>query len=229
MDVLPSLLMFDLDGTLIDSRNDIGTAVNLTRADYGLPPLPMETVSTFVGDGIRKLVERSLRGQTIDLDEAVQKCAAHYGAHLHDQTTLYPGVQEGLLKLHAAGIPIALISNKPSAACRILMHHFGLEPLLTLTLGAGDTEYLKPHPQPLLEALKKLDLPASGAWMIGDHRTDLEAARHAHVRSGFVRYGIGQANPETPTVSFNSFGEIPDFFLHTERPGKTFPSAQVLP
>jgi phosphoglycolate phosphatase len=213
MDTRPQLLMFDLDGTLIDSRRDICTGVNLTRADYGLPPIPLETVSTFVGDGIRKLVERAFRGHPADLDEAVKKCAAHYGAHLHDQTVLYPGVKEGLQQLHAAGFLLALISNKPSSSCRILMAHFRVEPWFALILGAGDTEYLKPHPQPLLEAMKRLEIPAGDTWMIGDHRTDLEAARHAGVRSVFVSYGIGKAEPETPTVRFAAFKEVVDYFL----------------
>ena len=213
MNTRAPLLMFDLDGTLIDSRLDIRTGINLTRADYGLPPLPLETVTTFVGDGIRKLVERSLRGHPVNLDEAVQKCAAHYGAHLHDQTTLYPGVKDGLQQLHAAGFPLALISNKPSASCRILLDHFGVEPWFAVLLGAGDTQYLKPHPQPLLEALRRLNIVASNAWMIGDHRTDLEAARHAGVRSLFVSYGIGQAEPEKPTQVFGSFQDVTRYFL----------------
>ena len=112
--------MFDLDGTLIDSRQDICTAVNLLRANYDLPPLSIETVTRYVGDGIDKLVERSLRGYPVNIEKATRECAEYYRRHLHDETTLYPGVLDGLQRLRMAGYLLALISNKPAAACRFV-------------------------------------------------------------------------------------------------------------
>jgi phosphoglycolate phosphatase len=208
-----NLLMFDLDGTLIDSRHDLATAVNLTRRDYGLPPLPVERVAGYVGDGIEKLVERSLAGTAADLREATRRCAAHYGAHLHDRTVLYPGVARGLERLRGAGYRIALISNKPAAACRAILKHFGIAPFFDCVLGAGDTAHLKPDPDPLLEAIRRMEARPGTAWMVGDHRTDLEAARRAGVSSVWLACGIGERGAESPDLEFADFDVMTSYFL----------------
>ena len=202
------LLMFDLDGTLIDSREDIGQAVNLMRGEYGLPPLDVETVSSYVGDGIGKLVERSLKGHPADLAEATAVCSRHYMEHLHDRTVLYPGVAEGLPRLRNAGYALAMISNKPARACREILAHFRIDSLFGCILGGGDTEHLKPHPEPLLLAMKKLDAVPAHSWMIGDHHTDIEAARRAGCSSAFLENGMGRAAHEQPTLRFNSFSAM---------------------
>lgn len=206
------LLMFDLDGTLIDSREDIAAAVNLLRQDYGLHPLPVATVTGYVGDGIDKLVERALHGHTVDLVAATQACARHYRQRLHDRTVLYPGVADGLALLHHAGYVLAMISNKPSAACREILEHFGIAPLFSVMLGGGDTKFLKPEPEPLVEAMRRTGSAPEESWMIGDHRTDLEAARRARVRSAFLSCGMGEKGRETPTAEFASFADLAQFF-----------------
>ncbi|MDP2990252.1 MAG: HAD hydrolase-like protein, partial [Kiritimatiellota bacterium] len=142
------VLIFDLDGTLIDSRRDLATGINLMRRHYGLGPLRVETVTSFVGEGIRNLVERSLQdapsrlresatpGQAaVDLDEAVRVNKEFYRQHIHDETTLYPGVREGLECLAAAGHALALLSNKPGAASREIMRHFEIETLFASIIG----------------------------------------------------------------------------------------------
>jgi phosphoglycolate phosphatase len=208
--------MFDLDGTLIDSRADLATAVNLTRADYGLAPLATDTVAGFVGDGIHKLVERAFHDHPVDLREAVRRCARHYHEHMFDHTRLYPGVADGLARLRAAGCRLAVITNKPAAACRAILRHLEIEPLFAVVVGGGDTEHLKPHPEPLLKILDQLRAPPTAAWMIGDHHTDLRAARAAGVRSVFLEYGFGHAGGERATRMFGSFPELVQFFLTPE-------------
>jgi len=199
------LLMFDLDGTLIDSREDIGQAVNLMRGEYGLTPLDVATVSSYVGDGIHKLVERSLQGHAIDITKATAVCARHYMEHLHDRTVFYPGVADGLPRLRDAGYALAMISNKPARACREILAHFRVDSLFGCILGGGDTEHLKPHPEPLLLAMKKLEAVPANSWMIGDHHTDIEAARRAGCGSVFLENGMGRIGHDTPTLRFNSF------------------------
>ncbi len=206
------LLMFDLDGTLIDSREDIATAVNLLRGDYGLDPLPVPVVSSYVGDGIDRLVERALRGHTVDLAAATQACARHYRRHLCDRTALYPGVAEGLPRLRDAGYALALISNKPAAACREILDHFAIAPLFGVVLGGGDTKFLKPDPEPLLLAMSRAGAAPGESWMIGDHKTDVEAARRAHCRSAFLSCGMGAKGRETPSVVFDSFADLSAYF-----------------
>jgi phosphoglycolate phosphatase len=209
----PYLLIFDLDGTLVDSRADLCTAINLTRAHYGLPPLADSIVAGHVGDGIRKLVERSLAGHPADLDEAVALQARFYHKHLHDQTQLYPGVRAGLARLHAAGHRLAVLTNKQAEHTRALLAHFGLTEAFAAILGGGDVPRLKPDPAPVLDLMRRLGIPATRTWMIGDHRTDLETARRAGVRSVFVTYGIGQAGGEKADQTFDSFAVLTEFFL----------------
>lgn len=206
------LLMFDLDGTLIDSRQDICTAVNLLRANYDLPRLSIETVTSYIGDGIDKLVERSLRGYPVNIEKATRECAEYYRRHLHDETTLYPGVFDGLQRLRAAGYLLALISNKPGSACREILAHFKIAPLFSVILGGDDMQHMKPHPEPLLTAMVKTGAKPEDTWMIGDHKTDLEAARRAGVRSGFIKYGMGEQGGESATRIFESFEDMTKFY-----------------
>jgi phosphoglycolate phosphatase len=205
--------MFDFDGTLIDSRKDLCTAVNLMRGGYGLPPLPVETVAGYVGDGIGALVERSLQGHPADLAEATRACAAHYAAHLHDETALYPGVEDGLRRLHGAGHRLAVVTNKPAQHTRTILDHFAIDGLFTRILGGGDTSKLKPDPEPLLRVMSELEAKPADSWMIGDHKTDLEAARRAGIRSIWIGHGFGEMGPETPTRRFDTFAEMTDFLL----------------
>lgn len=206
------LLMFDLDGTLIDSRQDLCTAVNLLRADYDLPRLSIETVTSYIGDGIAHLVERSLRGYPVNIEKATRECAEYYRRHLHDKTTLYPGVSDGLQRLRTADYLLALISNKPGSACRDILAHFKIAPLFAVILGADDTQHMKPHPEPLLCAMAKTGAKPEDSWMIGDHKTDLEAARRAGIQSGFIKYGMGEQGGERATRTFESFEDMMIFF-----------------
>lgn len=207
------LLIFDLDGTLMDTRRDLSTGINLMRRHYGLPPLPVDTVAGYVGDGIRKLVTRALQGCPADLDEAVRLNYRGYRAHLHDETTLYPGVAEGLRQLHAAGFALALISNKPEEACLELLRHFELAPLFASVLGGDSVRELKPHPEAIRATIRKLNADPARTWMIGDHVTDLESARRAGIKSAFVSFGIGQPGKERATQTFASFPDLTRFFL----------------
>jgi phosphoglycolate phosphatase len=207
------LLMFDLDGTLIDSRQDICTAVNLLRANYDLPRLSIETVTSYIGDGIDKLVERSLRGYPVNIEKATRECGEYYRRHLHDETVLYPGVFDGLQRLRTAGYLLALISNKPGSACREILAHFKIAPLFAVILGGDDMQHMKPHPETLLTAMAKTGAKPEDSWMIGDHKTDLEAARRAGIRSGFIKYGMGEQGAELATKTFESFEDMTNFFM----------------
>jgi len=206
------LLIFDLDGTLIDSVGDLTTAVNRLRADFHLAPLAASTVRRYVGDGVRKLVERALQGHPTDLKAALKTYRAYYAHHMHDTTALFPGVAAGLKQLRAAGWQLALISNKPSDFCRALLARLGVAELFCCVLGDGDTAQLKPDPAPLLELMRRAGVTPDETWMIGDHHTDLEAARRAGVRSVFVTYGLGETGAEKPDQSCADFAAVVGFF-----------------
>lgn len=218
------LLIFDLDGTLMDTRRDLAAGINLMRRHYGLPPLPVNIVAGYVGNGIHNLVRRALRDHPasrrrcaatgpVDLEEAVRINYRFYRAHIHDHTALYPGVAQGLRRLRAGGYALAVISNKKAGACRELLRHFRMDRLFAAVLGGDSVRELKPHPEAVRAALRKLRAAPARTWMIGDHVTDLEAARRAGVRSAFVSYGIGTTGKERPAKTFASFAALTRFFL----------------
>lgn len=197
---IPQLFLFDLDGTLIDSRADLAAATNAMRARHGLPALPLEKVASYVGDGVRVLAQRALEGAAVDPDLAAREISAAYAEHLTDRTTAYPGVDAGLRALRAAGHDLALVTNKPAPHARRLMDHFGWTPLFAAILGGGDTAELKPSPLPLQTAMQRTGHGPETTWMVGDHHTDLEAARRAGVKSIYLASGIGHPGAETPDL-----------------------------
>lgn len=209
----PQLFLFDLDGTLIDSRADLAAAVNRMRARHELPALPVAKVAAYVGDGVRVLAVRALEGAPVDPDLAASEISAAYAEHLVDATTAYPGVDAGLRALRAAGHVLALVTNKPAPHAKRLLDHFGWTPLFAVVLGGGDTPELKPSPLPLLEAMRRTGHAPENSWMVGDHHTDLEAARRAGLRSIFLQSGFGRPGTETPTLAVSDFAAFAARFL----------------
>ena len=209
----PQLFIFDLDGTLIDSRADLAAAVNRMRVLHALPPLPLATVSAYVGDGMRVLAVRALEGAPVDPDLAAREIGAAYAEHLADDTQAYPGVDAGLRALRAVGHLLALATNKPAPHARRLLDHFGWTPLFAVLLGGGDTPELKPSPLPLQEAMRRAGHAPGNSWMVGDHHTDLAAARRASIRSIFLQSGFGHPGTETPDLVFPDFPAFAARFL----------------
>ena len=209
----PQLFMFDLDGTLIDSRADLAAATNRMRALHGLAPLSLDKVSSYVGDGVRVLALRALEGADVDADLAAREISAAYAADLTGRTAAYPGVDAGLRALRAAGHDLALVTNKPAPHARRLMDHFGWTPLFAVLLGGGDTPELKPSPVPLREAMCRTGHSPADSWMVGDHHTDLEAARRAGVKSIYLESGFGHPGAERPDLAFPGFDAFAARFL----------------
>lgn len=206
------LLIFDLDGTLAETRQDLTTGINQMRAHYGLPALDVETVTGYIGNGICKLVERSVQGTDIDVDEALVLNRKFYAEHMFDETQLYPGVEEGLVKL--AGYELAVLSNKPGNPTRAILEHLRVDGLFFRILGGGDLPNLKPAPDGIEALMEESGFSAQNTWMIGDHHTDLEVAHNAGVKSGFVTYGIGHAGEFTADQIWNNFEELVHFFTN---------------
>jgi len=201
-------VIFDLDGTLIDSREDLTAGVNLMRAEYNLPPLSLKTVSTYVGNGIRKLTQRSLEGHPAELDEAIAHLHRHYQKNMLEKTILYPGVSEGVYMLRSAGWKLGLVSNKSEELCRGLLRHFHLADCFSMIVG-GDAKFpLKPDPSSLLAILREVSAAAQKSWMLGDNYTDMGAGRRAGMKCCFAAYGFGELRGESYDLSVESF---PDF------------------
>ncbi len=207
------LLIFDLDGTLIDARGDLTAAVNRMRAHYGLGELSLETVSGYIGNGMRKLVERSLQGSDVPLDDAMQIYPELYYSNLTTHTFLYDGVAEGIPALVAAGHKVALLTNKPGDPSRKILAHFGLDSCFSAIIGGGDVPNLKPEPDGIYECLEIAEIEKCSTWMIGDHYTDLAVAENAGVKSALVQYGFGDERDYKPDLYFASFPELVDYFL----------------
>ena len=207
------LLLFDLDGTLVDSRADLAAATNRMRALHSLPPIDIPTVVSYVGDGLAKLAERALQGAPVDPATAAHEIGECYDGHETDATLPYPGVDAGLRALHAAGNHLGLVTNKPARHAHRIFDHFGWTPLFAVILAGGDTPALKPSPDPILEAMRRTGVSPGSTWMVGDHHTDLEAARRAGVSSVFLLSGLGSTGAETPTRTCRDFDDFVRAFL----------------
>ncbi|MGA2081345.1 MAG: HAD-IA family hydrolase [Holophaga sp.] len=203
-------VIFDLDGTLIDSRADLALAVNLTREELGLPPIPQEQVVGYVGEGVRKLLSRALPECPDRLEEALAINRRHYRAHLLDRTRLYPGVRPALERLGGLDLRLMVVTNKPREFTDLILEGLGVAPYVSAVVGGGDGPRLKPDPAPLLLALERAGCGAPGSWMAGDHFTDLEAGRRAGLKRCYCRYGFGDPGAETWDLAVDDLGELAD-------------------
>ena len=191
-----ALLIFDLDGTIIDSRLDLTHAVNATRAEMGMGPLDHHLIFSYVGNGAPVLIRRAM-GEAASEDEVSRALTFFlnwYRAHAVDHTVLYEGVRESLERLHGAGHKLALLTNKPVGISRFIMRHFELDTMMVQIYGGNSFEQKKPHPIGIDTLRAETGAAAQETWMIGDSTVDIQTARNAGVASCGVTYGF---QPET--------------------------------
>ncbi len=194
---LPKAVLFDLDGTLIDSAPDITCAVNELLEAKNLPPLTLPQVKSMIGNGVEKLVERAFAASgrplsKTELEEANREMAPIYRRHITRLTRLMPGAAEALARLHVAGVRLGVATNKPQAATREILLHFGMRERLGAIVGGDAVTRKKPAPEALLLTLERLDTAPQDALMVGDSVTDLEAARAAGLPVVLIRGGYSQ-------------------------------------
>lgn len=180
--------LFDLDGTLVDSLQDLTTAINELRTDLDLAPLTLATVRGYVGDGATMLVKRALPAGTYT-DNLLQDFLDRYRRHLLDHTRPYAGIPAFLDSLQ--GAPMGVVTNKPLDMAEEVLRGLGLRPYFGTVIGGDSCAEKKPHPAPVRQALAELGSEAATAVMIGDHRTDLIAGRSAGTRTCFCAWGFG--------------------------------------
>ena len=190
--------LFDLDGTLVDSRADIACAVNLTRAGFNLPPLPLDAVVRCIGRGVGDLMATTIPERPAAvLPETLAAYRAHYRAHLLDETVPYPGIPELLAGLRGAGHGLAVVTNKGRAASCAILEGLGLLPFFGAVVGDGDAPALKPDPAPLRLAAQQLGRELRhNDWMVGDQDTDLLAGAAAGIQTCFCCWGF--SGPDAP-------------------------------
>lgn len=187
-DAWPKAVLFDLDGTLVDSAPDIAAAANELLARDGLGPLSVTEVRTMVGHGVRKLVERAYAACGAPVtDTALEQRHAGmmdiYAGHLTNLTTLMPGAMDALSALNGAGAKVAVVTNKPEAFSWAILVHYGLAPFADIVVGGDTGPARKPAPDMLLHALAQFRLEPGDALMVGDGPADIDAARAADIRS----------------------------------------------
>lgn len=197
----PKAILFDLDGTLIDSAPDITAAVNELLADRNLPAFTVEKVTTMIGDGMPKLVERAFVASNTPLagkalEQAVHDMTPIYLRHLTGYSRLMPGAREALAQLHVMGIALAVATNKPQRAAREVLLHFGLIDMLGAIVGGDAVSHKKPAADALLLALERLGIDPADALMVGDSKADVGSARAAGMPVVLVRGGYTQVPAE---------------------------------
>jgi phosphoglycolate phosphatase len=217
------LFLFDLDGTLIDSRADITCSVNLTLARMNLPQLHESRITDFVGNGVQALIERSLREVTdiqperARIQEGVSLFQEEYAKHLLDQTNLYPHVKEGLD--HLSWARFAVVSNKPEIFSRRILEGLGIGSRFFIVLGGDSTPKHKPDPEALFMAMKCCGVHPSLTAMVGDSPVDMQAGKAAGVTTCGVLGGYRSAKELEAAgcdLLIDSLTELADHFCPPE-------------
>ncbi|MBQ1646586.1 MAG: HAD-IIIA family hydrolase [Prevotella sp.] len=183
--------IFDLDGTLLDTLNDLHASCNYALRTHGMPERSLEEVRQFVGNGVKKLMERAIPDGLENplFEETLQTFRQHYLLHNLDTTLPYPGIMEMLQQLKAQGKRIAVVSNKFYAATQDLCKHFFGD---TIQVAIGEREDIKKKPAPdtVLEALRQLQVTRQDAVYVGDSEVDVETARNSGIPCISVLWGF---------------------------------------
>ena len=214
----PLNLVFDLDGTLIDSAPQIHAAANIVFGAKGLPAFSKETVAGFIGNGVGILVSRLMADQgltdsTALHGELVESFIKIY-EEAYDLTALYPGVSTALASLSAAGHRLAICTNKPESPTQAVLRHFGLLHHFPVIIGGDTLPQRKPDPAPLLAALSGLG--PRKALFVGDSEVDAETAQAAGVPLALFTQGYRKAAPETldAKLIFDDYAALPSMIAH---------------
>lgn len=211
------LLIFDLDGTLIDSKLDLAHAVNAARAHLGMGPIDHELVYSYVGNGAPVLIRKALGEQATEqeVQQALEFFLAYYRDHMLDYTVLYPGVREALNRLLEEGVQMAILTNKPVRISQAILEGLGLSAHFGRIYGGNSFNQKKPHPVGIETLLKDCGAARERALMVGDSAVDVQTARNAGIRVCGVTYGF---QPDTfvthpPDVLVNRLEELADLVI----------------
>jgi phosphoglycolate phosphatase len=203
----PSAIVWDLDGTLVDSALDLACALNTVLDKRGFFTHSVDTVRTMIGNGVPKLVERGFNavGVRLDpeqLDELIAVFVKEYKACATDNTRPYPGVVEALQEIQGMNIPMGVCTNKPEAFTKQILEGLGLSGYFSSVVGGDSTSARKPDPEPVLACLRGLVAEPASSLMIGDSVHDVHAAHAAGVPIGVVPWGYRSAPVEDLGADF---------------------------
>jgi phosphoglycolate phosphatase len=186
---MKELLIFDMDGTLVDTENDIVFTLNEALAEFNLPPKTSDEIRRYIGPGIDHLYDYALENSTVNRNEFNLVFKKHYRANLDKETQLYTGIYDLLEELHTYPIKMAVLTNKPSEPAEKLCNIFNISPFLSDIIGPDTLGAYKPDPTSIHYLLAKYRISKNNAIMIGDSTPDIAAAKAAGIDSVGVSYG----------------------------------------
>jgi phosphoglycolate phosphatase len=205
------VLVFDLDGTLIDSALDLALAVAATLEFMKRPPMAHEIIYSYVGNGAPTLIRKALGPDASEEDcqRGLEHFLGYYREHMLDNTVTYPGVREGLAAL--AHLPMAVLTNKPVRFSEKILERLGLSPYFKFVYGGNSFERKKPDPMGMQLLLADFGVAPREAMMIGDSEVDVQTARNANTWACGVTYGLGSERlvQHPPDVLLDSLMELP--------------------
>lgn len=206
----PRLILFDLDGTLIDSLKDIQKCVNRLRALHDLEPVDRATVQGGIGHGARELVRKTVP-ELIDsegaLDDRYTELLTFYETHAVNETEMYPGAEAFLRRVHP-DTQLGILSNKPLGITERILEHLGLTPLFEIVRCPENSRVRKPDPQAMHDVLDDLGRTASETWFIGDSCPDFATGHGAGVFTFGVRFGYYDGGDPEPHAWIDTFTEL---------------------
>lgn len=209
-------LVFDLDGTLVDTAPDLSGAMNAVLRAHGRPPVPPAEVRHMVGRGARALIERGFAATgaaacEAELDAHMAAFIAHYGAHIADESAAFPGAVAALTRFQAAGHALGICTNKPEGLTHALLEALDLKRFFPTIVGADTLPTRKPDPMVLLKTIERMGGVPTRAVMIGDSEVDAETARMAQVPFVIFTHGYSAFDPATfgADALIHTFDELP--------------------
>jgi len=217
-------VIFDLDGTLVDSAPDIAISMNKMLQQLDFPTRDLQQVRDWIGNGAGRLIKRALTGQLDGeppeelFKQAHQLFLDIYDQHINVESTLYPGALEGLTVLYEQSYVLACVTNKPRRFTPPLLEAFGIDHFFEYLICGDDLPVKKPDPQVLQTILKQINLSPLQAVMVGDSASDIKAAQSANMKSFCVSYGYHQGKGVDALGAdyiIDSIVEIPQYLLST--------------
>jgi phosphoglycolate phosphatase len=220
------LVIFDLDGTLIDSRLDLVHSVNAALRHIQRPELPDEVIASYVGDGAPILIQRALGGEVVDeavVRKGLEFFLSYYRAHKLDHTTVYPGIREALASIQNSGngMPrrLAVLTNKPVNPSRAIVEALGMGPYFSQIYGGNSFATKKPEPEGALKLVSEAGVQPQQSAIVGDSQVDIRTGRNAGLWTVAVTYGFAPhtLETETPDVIVDHPSELADVFCPAKR------------
>jgi len=209
-------VVWDLDGTLVDSAADIAASLNRLLAEVDLPSLDDDRIRGMIGEGVRTLIRRGLAAHQVTpddgrLDDLVERFLVVYSEVATQSTRLFPGAREALKTFGESGLRQAICTNKPEAITRQVLAGLGIADCFDVVIGGDTLPRNKPDPLPLRTALAELGVPPEQALMVGDSAIDVQTAHAAGVGVAFVTfgYGPGPSNPYEADYLIDDFADLP--------------------